>query len=288
MVDYLVTGCSGYVGSKIIDKLKSNSQAFIGIDKFAEVSKEFNKFNLTDRNKTLEILEKTKPKTIIHCGTFSAGRYKDDFLSSFKEDAIALSNILEHLKQNPEQRFIFFSSSYVYSGISSENICDENFPLNPTHNFGVAKLFFEKLILRCHNNSLVFRLSSVFGPGNQLQPTAIKNMIIQSINEDVIDIWGNGDRKMQYIYIEDVVQSVLDSNLLKPGIYNLGGNDYLSVSEAASIISKKTSSRMNYLKDKPEGFTLPFMSIDKLRNENPGKSPKDIKTALNNYVNKFI
>ena len=91
---------------------------------------------------------------------------------------------------------------------------------------------------------------------------------------------------MQYIYIEDVVQSVLDSIFIKPGIYN--GSDYLSVSETASIITTKTSSKMNFLTDKSEGYTLPFMSIEKLRIENAGNVPKGIKSALNNYVNKFI
>ena len=78
------------------------------------------KFNLVDRDKTLKVLRETKPKTIIHCGTFSAIPYREDFLSSFREDAIALSNLLEYLKENEDVRFIFFSSSYVYSGISSK------------------------------------------------------------------------------------------------------------------------------------------------------------------------
>ena len=273
MVD-LVTGCSGYIGSKIIYQLISNQSTYIGIDKFGEESKNIILFNLTERDRTLEILEEKKPKTIIHCGTFSVGRYKDNFLSSFKEDTIALSNILEYLNEQPSTRLIYFSSSYVYSGISSQNICDENYPLNPTHNFGIAKLFFEKLILRCHSNSLIFRLSSVFGPGNQLQPTAIKNMILQAINENVVDIWGKGERKMQYIYIEDVVQSVLDSIFIKPGIYNLGGSDYLSVSETASIITTKNFFKDEFLTDKSEGYTLPFMSIEKLRIEEFKKCTK--------------
>ena len=288
MVDYLITGCSGYIGSRIIDYLKLNHIAYLGIDKLCDESKNIVEFNLTDKDKTFKVLEDSRPKTIIHCGTFSAIPYRDDFLFSFKEDAVSLSNILEYLKYNSQVRLIFFSSSYVYSGISKDSKCEENLTLNPTHNFGISKLFFEKLIMRCHENSIIFRLSSVFGSGNQLQPNAIKNMIKQAIQDKVVDVWGNGLRKMQYIYIDDVVQSIIDSNSFKPGVYNLGGTDYLSVSETASIIAEKTLSKLNFLKDKKEGHTLPFMIVDKLRDENSGSLPKGVRSSLCEYINEFI
>ena len=287
MIDYLITGCSGYIGSKVIDFLKLNNYSYLGIDKQCTDTEDRLKFNLVDKDKTLQILKERKPKIIVHCGTFSAIPYREDFLSSFREDAIALSNILEYLKQNQEVRFVFFSSSYVYSGISSDEICNEDKPLNPSHNFGIAKLFFENLILRCHFNSLIFRLSSVFGSGNQLQPNAIRNMIEQAIENKVVDVWGKGTRKMQYIYINDVVQTIIDSNKFNPGVYNLGGINYISVLETANIISKKTFSKVNFLVEKTEGYTLPLMSIDKLRNENFGKVPQEITSSLGDYINQF-
>lgn len=287
MCDYLVTGANGYIGSKVIEYLENNCIEYVGIDKHGGKSNKIHQFNLNNKKKLFEILRQTDPKIIIHCGTYSAIPYRDNFLESFKEDSFALINILDFLKINPHIRLIFFSSSYVYSGISSQEICTEELLLSPTHNFGIAKLFFEKLIIRSHPNSIVFRLSSVFGEGNQLQPNAIKNMIKQGINNKVLDIWGEGNRKMQYIYINDVIESITNSKLFSPGIYNLGGDDYISVSETAKIIAKKTSSKINFLKDKKEGYTLPFMSTVKLKKENSGKCPREIKSTLREYINYF-
>ena len=45
---------------------------------------------------------------------------------------------------------------------------------------------------------------------------------------------------------------------------------------------------MNFISDKPEGFTLPYMNIDKLKEENSKKVPKDFKSELDSYVNLFI
>lgn len=287
MSDYLVTGANGYVGSKIIEYLENKQIEYVGIDKHGDKSTKVHQFNLNNKNKLFAILRQTDPKIIIHCGTYSAIPYRDNFLESFKEDSLSLSNILDFLKIYPHIRLIFFSSSYVYSGISSQEICTEELPLSPTHNFGIAKLFFEKLIISCHPNSIVFRLSSVFGSGNQLQPNAIKNMIKQGLNNKVLDIWGEGKRKMQYIYINDVIESIITSKLFSPGIYNLGGSDYISVSDTAKIIANKTFSKMNFIKDKKEGYTLPFMSIAKLKKENSGKCPREIKSTLIEYINYF-
>ena len=288
MNSYLVTGASGYIGSKLIEYLKLKNINYLGIDKYCNESKNLRNFNLTDKNHLFKVLEETSPKFIIHCGTYSAIPYRDNFLESFQEDSESLCNLLHYLENKPHTKLIFFSSSYVYSGISSQLECSEELLLNPEHNFGLAKLFFEKLILRCHKNSIIFRLSSVFGSGNQLQPNAIKNMIKQALDTKVLEIWGEGQRKMQYIYIEDVIQTIIDSTLFTPGVYNLGGNDYNSVAETAKIIADATSSKMNFLKDKKEGNTLPFMSINKLRKENLSKLPRDTKHALSEYINYFV
>ena len=135
---------------------------------------------------------------------------------------------------------------------------------------------------------MVIRLSSVFGQGEYLHPNAIEVMAGEAINDKSVTVWGPGNRKMQYIYINDVIESIIDSNLFNPGIYNLGGNDYISVSETAKIIANKTSSKINFLRDKKEGNTLPFMSIFKIKKENAGKSPSEIKSTLCEYINYFV
>ena len=79
MIDYLITGCSGYIGSKVIDFLKLNNYSYLGIDKQCTDTEDRLKFNLVDKDKTLQILKERKPKIIVHCGTFSAIPYREDF-----------------------------------------------------------------------------------------------------------------------------------------------------------------------------------------------------------------
>ena len=117
-----------------------------------------------------------KPDTLVHCGTNSALAYRDNLLQAFREDAEGTANILEALTGYRDCRLIYFSSSYCYSGLPRNEAVSETTPLRPVHNFGLSKAFFEQLMLRNHPNTIVFRLSSVFGPGNALHPNAVYDM----------------------------------------------------------------------------------------------------------------
>ena len=60
--------------------------------------------------------------------------------------------------------------------------------------------------------------------------------------------------------------AVLGSFDLAAGIYNLGGDDYVSVRDTATAIAKFFNVKVNFLENKPEGETLPFLSNQKIKN----------------------
>ena len=57
-------------------------------------------------------------------------------------------------------------------------------------------MFFEQMLLREYSNSLIFRLSSVFGEGNYLHPNAIEVMAKEAITNKTLTVWGHGKRKI--------------------------------------------------------------------------------------------
>lgn len=72
--------------------------------------------------------------------------------------------------------------------------------------------------MRVHKNSIIFRLSSVFGKGEYLHPNAIEVMAKEAIGNKLLTIWGKGTRRMQYVFMEDVLKCVLGITDLQPGI----------------------------------------------------------------------
>jgi nucleoside-diphosphate-sugar epimerase len=265
-IKVLVTGGFGYIGSELVKQLEKAGIDYVSVDKKNTSATKNDIFlDLCDREKTIEVIGKFTPDVIVHCGTYSALAYRDHFIDSFREDAAVTANILESLSKLPDCRLIYFSSSYYYSGYSTKEMVSESVLLQPVHNFGVVKSFFEQLVLRSHPGTVIFRLSSVFGPGNAINPNAIFNMAKECLETGRLTVWGTGSRKMQYVYINDVNNYILEAFTIQPGIYNLGGNEYISVAESAKMIADFFGANLVFLKDKKEGEMLPFLDTAKLK-----------------------
>ncbi len=280
----MVLGSSGYIGSELVKELINNNIIYFGIDKLESSLDNVLCFNLCKKEKTINSIKKNSPDHVVHCGTYSALAYKNNFLESFREDAQALTNILEALYDEPQTRLLYLSSSYIYSGLDSQEQVNEQSVLNPTHNFGIAKSFFEQFILRIHPNSIIFRLSSVFGPGKYLNPNAITNFAKECMEQNKLTVWGSGSRKMQYVYNKDVVKYIVQSFSIEPGIYNLGCDEYISVAETAKMIAEYLDTEVEFLKDKKEGETLPFMDNTKLKKAASKLDFAPFSIALREYL----
>tara|TARA_B110000008_G_C16979028_1_gene567599 strand:+ start:8461 stop:9426 length:966 start_codon:yes stop_codon:yes gene_type:complete len=263
---FMISGCNGYLGSELVKQLEANLIHYVGIDKNSTNKNSGHIFNLTENKEVDKIITKNNPDYFIHTATHSAIAYKNNFLESFLEDTISLVNILSILKkENSKAKLVYFSSSYVYSSNSKNTeLVNEESAINPAHNFGIAKAFFEQMIMREYKNSIIFRLSSVFGKGNSLHPNAIKGMAEQAIKSDLISIWGSGKRRMQYVYLEDVIKSTFASLEISGGIYNLSSNGYVTVRETADKIAKFFNTDIELLENKIEGETLPPLDNSKL------------------------
>ena len=261
----LITGNLGYIGLGLLEEAKKQNLDFFGIDKEPQTGSTVASFNLVDDQKTLATIKDFKPDILIHAGTHSALIYKDNLYDPFLEDFESLNNIIKTLADFPECRLIYYSSSYVYSGLPLDSSANEESALKPYHNFGVAKSFFEQFILRNHKNSVVFRLCSVFGSGEAKHPNTILQFVKECLEKGQINIWGEGLRRLQYVYHKDVVNYTFQSFDLDPGIYNLGGDEYVTVAEAGRLIADFCKVKVEFLKDKTEGETLPFLENNKIK-----------------------
>ena len=279
----LVTGALGYIGSVFVKKLDELEINYKAIDKRTNGHDKVICLDLTSPLETIKFIKNYGPDYIFHFGTHSALAYRDNLVDSFQDDFMSVSNIKRSgLKK--DCRIVYFSSTYVYSGRVGEGLASENEILKPSHNFGYAKLFFEELILREFNNSVILRLSSVFGPGDAQHPNAIFNMVRECKKSGLVTIWGSGARKMQYIYIDDVVDILLGSDCLPSGIYNLGGEEYVSTRDSASTVANILNAKIEYLAEKPEGETLPFMTVNKIKENFPKFYFKKFRDSLYGYI----
>ena len=98
-----------------------------------------------------------------------------------------------------------------------------------------------------------------------------------------ITIWGKGERKMQYVYMDNILKYISIADKMKPGIYNLAGNEYLKLSFVGRKISKFFKSKLVFNKDKKEAETLCYMDNSKIKNA-AGDFFTSFEKSLNVYL----
>ena len=284
----VVTGSSGFIAGSLIEKSKFKN--CFGIDRQAKQKYTDYVANLSkiDLNK---ILKSKKISYFYHFGGHSNLSYKNNFTKCFKEDLNSLMNILNFLEKNKNKKikFIYSSSSYVYqNNIIKKNIREEDY-LNPNNGFGVAKTIFENLIKYKYPNSVILRISSVFGKNAIKHPNLINNMYLSAKKNNEIEIWGSGKRYLQFININNLVESIvrIDRKFI-PGIYNIGSKSNCTTKKIANIIASEFDKKINikYKNDIKEGESLPLMSIDKITN-NKKINILDLNNQIINFCNEM-
>jgi nucleoside-diphosphate-sugar epimerase len=128
------------------------------------------------------------------------------------------------------------------------NPVNESHPLRPESIYAIHKLTAEYYYLLYHRlygiKCTIFRISNPFGPYQRFGSNnyGILNWFIhKAINREVIEIYGDGSQKRDFIYIDDIIDlltQAMYSSELYGGVFNVGSGVGVSLLEAAKIILK--------------------------------------------------
>ncbi len=223
-----------------------------------------------------KIIKSLKPQIIIHLAAIShANRSNNDPHSTFDHSLRTLQNSLDNAKNNVEQ-FIFLSSSMVYGNFNKQKV-KESDQCNPLGIYGALKFSAEKII-KAYGQVFdlpytIIRPSALYG--ERCISRRVGQIFIESaLNKSKIIIDGDGEEKLDFTYIEDLVNGILCSlrsqNSLKETFNITYGN------------SKKISTLLKILKKSFSDLDVIYKKRDKLM---PLRGTLDISKAkkLINY-----
>ena len=180
-----------------------------------------------------------------------------------------------------EKKIIFISSRLVY-GKTGNRIVDELTPCCPLDFYGIQKRTIEEYLrvyssLNSKISTTVIRLSNPYGYYNRPESTPgynfINALIDKIYHKEEIVLYGTGQQKRDYIYIDDVLFAfeTLLSSKDNYSIYNLGAGNSISIIDAintiSNIIGKKALVKnvewpsLDYILETGDCF----MSIEKLK-----------------------
>jgi len=250
----MVTGCAGFIGSHITDRLLKDGHEVVGIDCFTNyyprIIKESNISYAKNNNKFTfiehDILEMdTFPEVdyIFHEAAQAGVRssWGKDFKIYTRLNIELTQHLLEYYKDKPLTKFVYASSSSVYGDV--ELPMAENMKLQPISPYGVTKLAAEHLCYLYWKNynmpTVSLRYFTVYGP-RQRPDMGIYKFVRDIINKKPIIIYGNGTQTRDFTYIDDIVNAnikIASSNIVGE-VFNIGGGSRITINELIQIIEK--------------------------------------------------
>ncbi len=249
----LVTGCAGFIGSNLVDRLLKDGHDVIGIDNFStgqlnfiKEAKKNNHFEFIEIDLlNIEGLKKyfKNIETVFHLAANADVRFGlNNPGKDLEQNTIATFNVLEAMRCNEVKKIIFTSTGSIY-GESTLIPTPENapFPIQ-TSLYGASKLACEGLISSyCEGydfQSWIYRFVSILG--ERYTHGHVFDFYGQlRKNPSELFVLGNGKQRKSYLHIQDCMDAIFLSLTLskeKINIFNLGFNDYCEVNDSIKWI----------------------------------------------------
>ena len=221
------------------------------------------KQDVRDHDATSKIYKEINPNIIIHLAAVShANKSNKDPHSTFEHSFRTLENTLDYAKIN-KTHVIYMSSSMVYGNFDSEDVKEERI-CKPIGIYGTLK-YSGELLMKAYNHVFdipytIIRPSALYGErcvSRRVGQIFIENAI-QNLN---ITINGNGEEKLDFTYIDDLINGISLCCNNKNAInqtFNLTYGKSKKINELIQILKLNFKSR-NFLQEKenmPERGTL--------------------------------
>jgi UDP-glucose 4-epimerase len=242
-VRYLITGGSGYIGSRLVDHLsrREQTEAIVVADVRPPTSYRpkttFAALDVRDRRATRELFERERPDCIVHLAYLLNPIH--DEAAMYDVDVNGTQNVLDAAAATGVQQLLATSSTTAYGAFPDNPVpLTEDDPVRGAPDFSYARDKAESDRLAQlwglqHPDRVmtIVRPCIVFGP--DVDNYIVRLWLRQPFRAD----FGTPDQPMQFVHVDDVAEALI--RLLEgrhTGVFNVAADGYLSVVEASDLI----------------------------------------------------
>jgi nucleoside-diphosphate-sugar epimerase len=260
----VVTGCAGFIGSHLCERLLDAGHEIMGLDALT---------NNYDRRLKLRNLSRAMDSARFH--------FVETTISGAGDHLFQEAEVIFHLAAQPGvstswgcefdtyvtnnildtqillerasgsrnlKRLVYASSSSVYGNIASEKV-DEDHPTHPYSPYGVTKLAAEHLCSvygDVHGLPVaMLRLFSVCGP-RQRPDMMFHKLIHAALTGARFTIYGDGRMERDFTPVMDVVDAFMlaSETSVAQGVFNIANGTTVSVSQAVALVQEACGTRI--------------------------------------------
>ena len=242
MKKILLTGASGFLGSRILTYYKENYQIF---------APSHSEMDITNPDIVLQYFENHKPDIVIHCAAISdTGTCEKNPDLSFTVNVTGSENITK-ASSLFGVKCVLCSSDQVYCNSAYEHANLESDIVTPYNVYGKHKLAAEQSCLALNADSVHLRLAWMYD--SKIDMAAPRNdfakQLLRSINEKP-DLALPINDKRGIADVWEVVRNIERTFDLPGGVYNFGSSNDKSTYETALSVLTALHCDTSYLKEK--------------------------------------
>ena len=254
---FLVSGCAGFIGGHVVERLLADGYAVAGVDDFSTGSPD----NLAPFRNRIRFVEGSvcDPAVagqaiegvdrVIHLASVpSVPRSVADPRQSAEASIIGTVTLMDAARKAGVKRFVQASSSSVY-GDGEVNPRHEGLPPSPMSPYAVAKLTQEeygRVFWKCYAlDTASLRYFNVFGPRqnpDSKYAAVIPKFITVMRSGKRPEIFGDGAQTRDFTYIDNVVEAnlraALAPNPLRGEAMNIGNGCSTSLIRLVSLLNE--------------------------------------------------
>jgi UDP-glucose 4-epimerase len=253
-----VTGCAGFIGSNLVDRLLAEGVPVVGWDnmstgqeRFLENARKADAFTFI-RGDNLDLPALTRAMDgcdfVFHLAANADVRFGTEHTRrDLEQNTIATYNVLEAMRLQGVKRIAFSSTGSTY-GEAAVIPTPETAPFPvQTSLYGASKVAGEGLVSAyCEGfgfEGYVFRFVSILG--ERYTHGHIFDFYKQLVEHPgALRILGDGQQRKSYLYVQDCVDAILHVTRLgtakaaphRTQIYNLGTSEFVQVKDSVSHI----------------------------------------------------
>ena len=261
---WLVTGAAGFIGSNLVEYLLNLNQKVIGLDNFSTGFREnltsvlssinnpkftFIEGDITSFDTCVEASEGVN--FILHQAALgSIPRSINDPINTNQSNINGFLNMLIAAKNANVKRFVYAGSSSTYGDFPGLPKKEDTIgkPLSP---YAITKyvneLYAETFSRHYDFQSIGLRYFNVFGRRQRQEgayAAVIPKWIISILNQEEVQIFGDGKTSRDFCYIDNVIQANILAALTTEErslnqVYNIALNDQTSLIDLYKMISKE-------------------------------------------------
>lgn len=312
MKSLLVTGGAGFIGSNFINYILSKREDFfiVNLDKLTyagnlenlsrvEKNKNYNfvRGDITNEELICYLFHKYN---FTHVINFAAESHVDrSILGSevfFQTNVLGTNTLLECSKRFGLKKFVQISTDEVYGSLGPSGYFKEETPLQPNSPYSASKAAADMMVLSFHHTYgvpvVITRCSNNYGPF-QFPEKLIPLMIINSLGDQKLPVYGDGLNVRDWIYVDDhsfAIELILENN--KNGeVYNIGANSEMKNIEIVKLILNhlnKTDELIEYVADRPGHDRRYAIDSTKIRSELGWKPTHTFDEAITSTIDWYL